>query len=120
MHPSLLKAFAVALILVGGARAQSPHTLPADLANAGTPVLIPRTGGAGATVFGEGVAADWQGNVYFNELDASNKTMQLKVGQDTAKPWRQAADNPNGLWLDYTQNRIVICQQHALVRVKAG
>ena len=120
MNPSKLNAIAAALILAAAARAQSPHTLPADLADAGTPVLIPRTGGGGATVFGEGVAADWQGNVYFNEQDASNKTMLLKAGQDTAKPWRQAADNPNGMWLDYTQNRIVICQQHALVRVKAG
>jgi sugar lactone lactonase YvrE len=120
MNPSMLNAIAAALLLAAAARAQSPHTLPADLANAGTPVLIPRTGGGGATVFGEGVAADWQGNVYFNEQDASNKTMQLKAGQDTAKPWRQAADNPNGMWLDYTRNSLVICQQRALVRVKAG
>jgi gluconolactonase len=122
MRPSIPNAIAIAaaLLLAAAARAQTPHTLPADLADAGAPVLIPRTGGAGATVFGEGVAADWQGNVYFNEQDASNKTMQLKAGQDTAKPWRQAADNPNGMWLDHAQNRIVICQQHALVRVKAG
>ncbi|MEO7424967.1 MAG: SMP-30/gluconolactonase/LRE family protein [Fibrobacteria bacterium] len=120
MHPSISNATAVALLLIAAAGAQTPHTLPADLADAGTPVLIPRTGGAGATVFGEGVTADWQGNVYFGEQDQSNKTMQLKAGQDTAKFWRQAADNPNGMWLDYSQNRIVICQQHALVRVKAG
>jgi gluconolactonase len=120
MRPYILNIFAAALSLAAAARAQSPHTLPADLADAGTPVLIPRTGGGGTTVFGEGVAADWQGNVYFNEQDASNKTMQLKAGQETAKPWRQAADNPNGMWLDYTQDRIVICQQRALVRVKAG
>lgn len=120
MHPSLLNGLAVVLFLAAMARAQSPHTLDATLADPGTPVLVPRTGGGGATVFGEGVVADWQGNVYFNEQDASNKTMQLKAGQDTAKPWRQAADNPNGMWLDHAQNRIVICQQHALVRVKAG
>lgn len=120
MNLSIPNAIAAALLWAAAAGAQSPHTLPADLADAGTPVLIPRTGGGGATVFGEGVAADWQGNVYFNEQDASNKTMQLKVGQDTAKPWRQAADNPNGIWLDYTRNSLVICQQRALIRVKAG
>lgn len=120
MKPSMPNRIAAALFLASAAFSQSPHTLPADLAEAGAPVLIPRTGGGGTTVFGEGVAADWQGNVYFNEQDASNKTMQLKAGQDTAKPWRQAADNPNGMWLDHSQNRIVICQQHALVRVKAG
>lgn len=103
------------------ALAQTSQTLPSNLADLGTtPVLIPRKGGAGASVFGEGVAADWQGNVYCNEQDRSNKTMQLKAGEDTVKAWRQAADNPNGMWLDYTQNKIVICQQHALVRVKAG
>lgn len=115
----LAAACTAALLLTTSACAQSQHTLPDSLAAPGAPVPIPRTGGAGATVFGEGVAADWQGNVYFNEQDQSNKTMQLKVGQDTAKPWRQAADNPNGMWLD-AQNRLVICQQKALVRVKAG
>jgi sugar lactone lactonase YvrE len=112
-------ALAAALLLASAARAQSPHTLPDSLAAPGTPILIPRTGGAGSFVFGEGVVADWQGNVYFGEQDQSNKTMQLKAGQDTAKFWRQAADNPSGMWLD-AQNRIVICHQHALVRVKAG
>jgi sugar lactone lactonase YvrE len=120
MRLSLTDALAAALLLAASARAQGPHSLPDSLAAPGTPVLIPRSGGAGAIVFGEGVASDWQGNVYFNEQDQSNKTMQLKVGQDTAKPWRQAADNPNGMWLDYMQNRLVICQQKALVRVKAG
>ena len=100
--------------------ASTSHSLPTSLADSGAPVLIPRTGGAGNTVFGDGVAADWQGNVYCNEQDRSNKTMQLKAGQDTVKVWRQAADNPNGMWLDYSQNKVVICQQHALVRVKAG
>jgi gluconolactonase len=112
------------IILLGGllaavVKGQSPHTLPADLANPGTPTLIARTGGGGATVFGEGVVADWQGNVYFNEQGTSNRTMQLKVGQDTAHFWRQASDNPNGMWLD-PENHIVICQTRALVRVKAG
>jgi gluconolactonase len=121
MRLSLPDALAAALLLAAAAaRAQAAHSLPDSLAAPGTPLLIPRTGGAGATVFGEGVASDWQGNVYFNEQDQSNKTMQLKAGQDTAKAWRQAADNPNGMWLDYMQNRLVICQQHALVRVKAG
>jgi sugar lactone lactonase YvrE len=119
MRRSTLTAFAAALSLAAVAGGQSPHTLSPDLADPGTPVLIPRTGGGGANVFGEGVVADWQGNVYFGEQSPSNKTMQLKAGQDTAKFWRQAADNPSGMWLD-AQNRIVICQQHALVRIKAG
>jgi sugar lactone lactonase YvrE len=119
MRRSTLKAFAAALSLASVGQAQSPHTLSADLADPGTPVLVPRTGGGGSNVFGEGVVADWQGNVYFGEQSPSNKTMQLKAGQDTAKFWRQAADNPSGMWLD-AQNRIVICQQHAIVRVKAG
>jgi gluconolactonase len=109
-----------ALLLASAARGQAPHTLPADLADPGTPALIPRTGGGGANVFGEGVAADWQGNVYFNEQNPSNKTMRLKAGADTARFWRQAGDVPNGMWLDYGQDRIVICQQRAIVRVKAG
>lgn len=112
-------AIAAALSLAAAAQAQSPHTLSPTLADPGTPVLIPRTGGGSGYVFGEGVVADSQGNVYCGEQSSSNKTMQLKVGQDTAKFWRQAADNPSGMWLD-PQNRIIICQQHAIVRVKAG
>ena len=119
MRISTLKALAAALSLTAAAGAQSPHTLSSTLADPGTPVLIPRSGGGGSNVFGEGVVADSQGNVYCGEQNSSNKTMQLKVGQDTAKFWRQAADNPSGMWLD-PQNRIVICQQHAIVRVKAG
>jgi gluconolactonase len=116
-----LAPFICPLLAAFAAFAQpGPHTLPPDLADPGTPVLLPRKGGAGSYVFGEGVASDWQGNVYCNEQDQSNKTMQLKAGQDTVKAWRQAADNPNGMWLDYTQNKLVICQQHAIVRVKAG
>lgn len=111
-------SFVSSLILAGAAlaMAQAPHTLPATLAVPGTPALTKRVGG---DVFGEGVAADWQGNVYFNEMGQNMRTMQLKVGQDTAKVWRQAKDNPNGIWLD-TQNRLVICQTRAIVRVKAG
>jgi gluconolactonase len=93
---------------------QSAHTLPATLAAPGVPVLTYR---AGPTVFGEGVAADKQGNVYFNEMGANNRTMRLAVGQDTSKVWRQAKDAPNGIWLD-TQNRLIICQTRAIVRVK--
>lgn len=114
-----IRITATALLVLGNAflaLAQGPHTLPAALAAPGTPVLIPK---AGAAVFGEGVAADWQGNVYSNEMGNSRRTMQLKVGQDSSKPWRQANDNPNGIWLD-TQNRLVICQTRAMVRVKAG
>lgn len=94
--------------------AQGDHTLPASLAAPGKAVLIPKVG---AGVFGEGVAADWQGNVYSNEMGTSNKTMRLAVGADTSKPWRQAKDAPNGMWLD-TQGRLVICQTRAIVRVK--
>lgn len=119
MRRSTFKALAACLSMAAAVGAQSPHTLNPELADPGTPVLIPRTGGGGSSVFGEGVVADWQGNVYCGEQSPSNKTMQLKAGQDTAKFWRQAADNPSGMWLD-PQNRIVICQQHAIVRVKAG
>lgn len=93
-----------------------PHTLPSELAAPGSPVLVPKIGG---DVFGEGVIADWDGNIYNNEMGTNNRTMQLKVGQDTSKPWRTAKDAPNGMWLD-TKNRIVICQTRAMVRVKAG
>jgi gluconolactonase len=96
--------------------AQGPHTLPATIADPGTPVLIPKIGPA---VFAEGVAADWDGNVYSNEMDNARRTMQLKVGADTLKPWRNANDVPNGMWVD-TQNRLVICQTRAIVRVKTG
>jgi sugar lactone lactonase YvrE len=96
--------------------AQNSHTLPANLAAPGTPVLMPRIS---APVFAEGVASDWQGNVYFNEMDMNNRTMQVKVGQDSGRIWRQAKDKPNGMWLD-TENRIIICQARAIVRVKAG
>jgi gluconolactonase len=116
MHIRLAIASIVALTGAARVTAQSPHTLPATLAAPGTPALTPRAGG---TVFAEGVASDWQGNVYFNEMDNNNRTMQLKVGQDSGKVWRQAKDTPNGIWLD-TQNRLVICQAKAIVRVKAG
>lgn len=96
--------------------AQSNHTMPANLAAPGAPTLMPRVS---APVFAEGVAADWQGNVYFNEMDQNNRTMQVKVGQDSGRIWRQAKDTPNGMWLD-SQNRIIICQTRAIVRVKAG
>jgi sugar lactone lactonase YvrE len=119
MRLSPIHALSATLLLAAAASGQSPHTLPDSLAAAGAPVLIPRTGGAGATVFAEGVAADWAGNVYYNEMDNSNKTMRLQAGADTAKFWRQAKDVPNGMWLD-TQNRLVICQQKAIVRVKTG
>ncbi len=98
--------------------AQVSHTLPSDLAPAGAPVLLAKEGGTGS-VFSEGVAADWAGNVYFNQQDTQDRTMILKVGSDTAKAWRKASDDPNGMWLD-SQNRLVICQQNAIVRVKAG
>ncbi len=108
------------LLFAAIAHAQpSLHSLPDSIAAPGTPTLIPRTGGGGATVFGEGVVSDWQGNVYCGEMDNSDRTMQLKVGQDTAHSWRKANDDPNGMWLD-SQNRILICQQRAIVRVKAG
>lgn len=110
---TLVLTLAAAVVV---AVAQAPHSLPATLAVPGTPVLTLR---AGADVFGEGVAADWQGNVYFNEMGPNNRTMQLKVGQDSARIWRQAKDAPNGMWID-TQNRLVICQTRALVRVKPG
>jgi gluconolactonase len=109
----------LALFLLGGlaqTEAQSPHTLDTSLALPGTPVLTLRQGG---NVFAEGVAADWEGNVYFNEMDNNDRTMRLAVGQDTAKPWRQAKDDPNGMWVDI-QNRLVICQTGAIVRVKTG
>lgn len=115
----MLNALAAAMWLGAASCGQSTHTLPDSLAVPGAPVLVPRSGGAGTTVFGEGVAADWEGNVYFNEMENSNKTMRLQAGSDTARFWRQAGDKPNGMWLD-SQNRIVICQQRAIVRVKAG
>lgn len=99
-----------------GVFAQGNHTLPASLAAPGAPVLIPKVGG---NVFAEGVAADWQGNVYYNEMDANNRTMRLAAGADTCKPWRQAKDAPNGMWID-TQGRILICQVRAIVRVNPG
>lgn len=114
--PALSALLAFAAFTPFSALAQGPHTLPATLAESGTPVLIPKVGPA---VFAEGVAADWDGNVYSNEMDNARRTMQLKVGADTLKPWRQANDVPNGMWLD-TQNRLVICQTRAIVRVKAG
>ncbi len=95
---------------------QTAHTLPSTLAAPGTPVLTFRSG---PTVFGEGVAADWQGNVYFNEMGTNNRTMCLPVGKDTSKVWRQAKDAPNGIWLDM-QNRLIICQTRAIVRVKTA
>jgi gluconolactonase len=98
------------------ALAQGPHTLPATIAEPGTPILIPKIG---PSVFAEGVAADWDGNVYSNEMDNARRTMQLKVGADTLKPWRNANDVPNGMWVD-TQNRLIICQTRAIVRVKTG
>src|SRR5690606_26073107 len=100
------------------AAAQAPHTLPASLAPAGTPVLVAKEGGTGE-VFSEGVVADWAGNVYFNQQANQDRTMILTVGSDTSKAWRRAADDPNGMWLD-SQNRLIICQQKAIVRVKAG
>lgn len=75
MPRSIYIAIAAALSWTA-AHAQSPHTLSPQLADPGTPVLIPRTGGGGANVFGEGVVADAQGNVYFGEQSPSNKTMQ--------------------------------------------
>lgn len=110
----------LAVFLLGAsslAFAQGQHTLPAELAAPGTPTLVPKTGGA---AFGEGVVADWQGNIYSNEMNVTpRRTMQLKVGADTSKPWRTVADNPNGMWLD-SKNRIIICQTRAVVRIKAG
>lgn len=116
--PGFLFAFATFAINAAAPAlmAQANHTLPADLAAPGAPSLMPRVG---TSVFAEGVAADWQGNVYFNEMDQNNRTMQVKVGQDSGRIWRQAKDTPNGMWLD-TQNRLVICQSRAIVRVKAG
>ncbi len=111
-----LSALYLVMASAVGVLAQTLHTLPPSLAAPGTPELTKRAGG---TVFGEGVVADWQGNVYFNEMGSNNRTMRLKVGEDTAHPWRKAADAPNGMWLD-TQNRIIICQAKAIVRVKAG
>lgn len=111
--------FRSALVLCAlslGAFAQGNHTLPASLAAPGAPVLLPKVG---ADVFGEGVAADWQGNVYYNEMSPSNRTMRLAAGADTCKPWRQANDPPNGMWID-TQGRLLICQTRALVRVNPG
>jgi sugar lactone lactonase YvrE len=96
--------------------AQGNHSLSAMLAAPGAPVLMPRVS---ASVFSEGVAADWQGNVYFNEMDQNKRTMQVKAGQDSGRIWRQAKDIPNGMWLD-TENRLIICQQRAIVRIKAG
>lgn len=110
---------ALVLACAGWSLAQNPHTLPADLAAPGTPALIPRAAGGTAAVFSEGVIADWQGNVYYNEMAPNNRTMQVKAGESAAAAWRPALDPPNGMWLD-TQNRIVICQTRAIVRVKAG
>jgi sugar lactone lactonase YvrE len=101
------------------AMAQAPHTLPAELAAPGTPVLIPREGGGTNVRLSEGAAADWQGNVYYNEMLPTPRTMQVKVGDSVAAAWRPDNDAPNGIWLD-TQNRLVICQARAIVRVKAG
>lgn len=109
----------IALFALGAAlpaAAQGDHTLPIELAAPGKPTLIPKEG---ASVFGEGVAADWQGNIYSNEMGNADRTMQLKVGADSSKQWRKANDDPNGMWLD-TRNRLVICQTRAMVRVKAG
>lgn len=111
-----LAALLLGLVVTVPAQAQGPHTLDSSLAEPGAPVLTFRQGG---NVFGEGVAADWEGSVYFNEMDNNDRTMRLAAGQDTARPWRQAKDDPNGMWVD-TQNRIVICQTGAIVRVKAG
>lgn len=114
MHPKTF-AFATWLALAGANQvaAQTAHTLPDSLAVAGTsPTLTLRQGGP---VFGEGVAADWQGNVYFNEMGTNNRTMRLLAGQDSSKPWRQAKDAPNGMWLD-NANRLIICQTRAIVR----
>jgi sugar lactone lactonase YvrE len=107
---------ALAFLAALPAAAQVDHTLPNDLAAPGKPTLIPKEG---ASVFGEGVAADWQGNVYSNEMGTADRTMQLKVGADSAKQWRKANDDPNGMWLD-SRNNLVICQTRAIVRVKAG
>lgn len=96
--------------------AQPNHTLPANLAEPGAPVLTLRVTD---TVFGEGVAADWQGNMYYNEMGPRNRTMILPVGKDSSKAWRNAKDAPNGIWLD-SKNGLVICQQHAIIRVKPG
>src|SRR5688500_8861907 len=74
-----------------GAFAQENHTLPASLAAPGKPVLIPKVGG---NVFGEGVAAAWHGNVFYNVMDNNKRTMRLAVRADTCKPWRSAADAP--------------------------
>ena len=111
-------ALVLALSLLLGAgfsvmMAPPSDTLPASLAAPGTPVLLPREG---AIVFGEGVAADWDGNVYFNEMSPNNRTMRVAAGRDSAKVWRRAGDAPNGLWLD-SRNRLVVCQQRAIIRV---
>jgi gluconolactonase len=107
-------AFSISVLAVTLTPAQSAHTLPASLSAPGTPVLTARPG---ADVFGEGVAADWQGNVYFNEMGTNNRTMRLPVGKDSSVVWRQAKDAPNGMWVD-TDNKLVICQTRAIVRVK--
>jgi sugar lactone lactonase YvrE len=112
----LMLVLAAINVAASAVMAQSNHTLPAHLAAPGAPALMPRVS---PMVFGEGVAADWQGNVYFNEMDQNNRTMQVKVGQDSGRIWRQAKDTPNGIWLD-TENRLIICQTRAIVRVKAG
>ncbi len=114
-HSTLL-TFLIGTAIPGLAQAQAPHTLPLGLAAPGTPTLIPKQG---PTTFSEGVAADWAGNIYSNEKDNADRTMWLPVAADTAKQWRKANDDPNGMWLD-TQNRLVICQTRAIVRVKAG
>jgi sugar lactone lactonase YvrE len=98
------------------AQGSGPHTLSATLADPGTPAKVAKQG---PSVFAEGVASDWSGNVYSNEMDMARRTMRLAVGSDTSKAWRTAIDKPNGIWLDQ-QNRLVICQTRALVRVKAA
>lgn len=104
-------------LVTGGLRAQSAHTLPDTLAAPGTPVLTPRE--TLGTVFAEGVASDWDGNVYFNEMDNNNRTLRLPVAGGEAKVWRQAKDTPNGMWVD-PQGRLVICQAKAIVRVSTA
>jgi gluconolactonase len=106
----------LALTLAATIGAQQPHTLSSVLAAPGTPEKVAKQGPG---VFGEGVASDWSGNVYSNEMGTANRTMRLQAGADSAKPWRTAKDAPNGMWLD-TRNQLVICQARAMVRVKAA
>jgi gluconolactonase len=102
------------IFIAGNLWSQSPHTLPSNLAAPGTPTLTLRE--TSGTVFAEGVAADWNGNVFFNEMDNNNRTMRLPVAGGEAKIWRQAKDTPNGMWMD-PEGRLVICQSKAIVRV---